>query len=208
MNLTIQAYETSNWLEWRLMQVLKRTAERQPPFWETELLKFLELGASGDLFEIGVGPGVEAKALLETGVFTYYLGLEPAGKIARYAQAFLKESGFGSALVLQKTLEDFCTTAEFDAVLSISSLIHIKEIDIALDKIRKLCSKNALCMFVLNENSPRVKSHVSRDGMVFYYYTFYNFVTRLQKSGFTVLDCSSRITRAGRGWQVFYVKPR
>jgi len=206
MDRTVQAYDQTNYLEWRLNEEVERKRNGQPTFWEPELLYFLSLVSNRCLVEIGAGPGVEAEYLLNHGNFDSYTGIEPALKLANYAKRRLKKEFGPKVNIKTLTLQQFEPRCKYQALLAICSLIHIKNIRKALCKLRSICSDGAFAMFVMDEGRGSVKVRTNTKGMTFYYYTYAEFVELLQESRFTVLDKSGVVERAKVNWQVYYVR--
>ncbi|MBW6442000.1 class I SAM-dependent methyltransferase [Patescibacteria group bacterium] len=209
MNKTIQAYDEGDFLDWKLQKEKERNDKDDLPFWHDEINEFLSLVSTGDIVEIGPGPGIEARQILSRGKFSTYTGIEPALKLAKISKLLLRDYYCDVRVeIVNSTIEDYLADRKFNALVAVCSLVHVNFIFISevLFKLRDMCEDGAYSWIVMNEREDSGLSKTDYQGKTFYFYDFDDFKKMLQKSGFKTLEGSKVIAKGGRNWQVFYLK--
>jgi hypothetical protein len=205
MNSTIKAYDEGNFVDWRKNKDEERKSKGLPTFWKDEMDIFLSYVNEGNILEIGPGIGIEANYLLSKGDFYSYTGVEPALKLAKYCRKTLSIFYESRIRIVNKSVEEFDTVEKFDAVVAVTSLIHVMCIYPVLVRLREIFDKGAYGWIVMNESSTGKRIIKSPHGYTYYFYEFDEFCSYLEKIGFEVLPESKIVERGGHRWQVYYI---
>ena len=100
------------------------------------LKKYLGNLAGKKVIDIGSGTGHLSKFLLEQGAKEVY-GIEPSHRNVKISKKF-----FPKMIVIEKTLENVKLKKSFDIATVILTFEHIKNLNLAFNKIAKLMKKN------------------------------------------------------------------
>lgn len=136
----------------------------------------------GNVLEVGAGIGQITQALLERSDIKRFVSIEPdSGFHARLVEKF------PGHVTLQGTIEDLKGDTDWDAVVSINVLEHIKDDERELKNYHDHLRKNAgvLCLFV--PARMEIYAQIDRDFGHFRRYVKKELTQKLERAGFQIV---------------------
>jgi SAM-dependent methyltransferase len=146
------------------------------------LLREFSAPLHGNVLEVGAGIGQLTEVLLKKHYITRLASIEPHANF--YRQLVEK---FPGHTIIHGTFQDIDRGDDWDAVLSINVLEHIKDDEVELQNYFHCLSKNigTLCLFV--PARPEIYSQIDEDFGHFRRYTRRDLREKLERAGFQIL---------------------
>lgn len=171
-------------------------------FREKLIKKFKKLLSNGKILEIGCGPGLDAKNLIENGF--EYVGIDNSKEFIKLA----KKNNPKAKFIKMSAEKLFFLKNTFDGFWSSATLLHIKKNKIikTLEKIKKICKPGAIGLITLKQGVS--EGEEKETGRWFAFYTKNEFEEILEKTGFEIIevDIFKDWRKNKPDWLIFWVK--
>lgn len=171
-------------------------------FRDMMVLKFKKFLIDGKILEIGSGPGIDAKKLVDVGFD--YVGTDASEEFVKLAKELNPDIKF---LTMSIEELDFPKNT-FDGFWTSATLLHIpkNKIDLVLKKIKNVCKIGSIGLITLKEGQGEIEEE--RTGRWFSFYKRQEFEKILKANGFEIIDFEKlKDWREEKpDWLLFYVK--
>jgi len=168
------------------------------------LVEFKKLLPKGNVLEIGCGPGIDARKLIDAGFD--YIGIDASEEFVKLAKKINPNINF---LTMPVEKLDFPKNT-FDGFWTSATLLHIhkKNINIILNKIREVCKTGAIGFISLKEGEGEIEENET--GRWFSFYKSEEFKKILIKNGMEIIEFKvfkdRRKNKPDLDWLMFYIK--
>ena len=146
------------------------------------LMREFSSALCGNVLEVGAGIGQMTEALLAKPEVTRLVTVEPHPQFCRLLRA-----KFPRQTIVEGTVEDLKIVEDWDAILSINVLEHIREDENELKRYNQCLQKKGgtLCLFV--PARPEIYAAIDRDFGHFRRYTRPELTRKLEQAGFRIM---------------------